>query len=170
MIPDFKTFVNESVWADMHKRSNGSLVRKEDELNGNMSDMYKYFYEHYTSSGDNKFSCTASTEFPGDKHLTISSVVGGKHYMHLLEIKYDKYEENIVSYIVYLNIYDISYKDIDVAKELKKIYGNYVLHKANGMVTIKLRKGMNKFTNRFTVDLLDKLIEFMDGQYIQKKS
>ena len=38
------------------------------------------------------------------------------------------------------------------------------------MVTIKLRKGMNKFTNRFTVDLLDKLIEFMDGQYIQKKS
>lgn len=32
MIPDFKTFVNESVWVDMHKRSNGSLERKEDKL------------------------------------------------------------------------------------------------------------------------------------------
>ena len=32
MIPDFKTFVNESVWADMHKRSNGTQERKEDTL------------------------------------------------------------------------------------------------------------------------------------------
>jgi len=32
MIPDFKTFINESVWVDMHKRSNGSLERKEDKL------------------------------------------------------------------------------------------------------------------------------------------
>ena len=29
MIPDFKTFVGESVWADIHKRSNGSTVRQE---------------------------------------------------------------------------------------------------------------------------------------------
>lgn len=32
MIPDFKTFVNESVWVDMHKRSNGTQERKEDTL------------------------------------------------------------------------------------------------------------------------------------------
>ena len=32
MIPDFKTFINESVWADMHKRSNGTQERKEDTL------------------------------------------------------------------------------------------------------------------------------------------
>lgn len=30
MIPDFKTFVGESVWADIHKRSNGSSVRQEN--------------------------------------------------------------------------------------------------------------------------------------------
>lgn len=30
MIPDFKTYIGESVWVDMHKRSNGSEIRKED--------------------------------------------------------------------------------------------------------------------------------------------
>ena len=30
MIPDFKAYIGESVWADMHKRSNGTETRKED--------------------------------------------------------------------------------------------------------------------------------------------
>lgn len=33
MIPDFKTFIGESVWADIHKRSNGQKVRSEDATN-----------------------------------------------------------------------------------------------------------------------------------------
>ena len=32
MIPDFKTYIGESVWSDIHKRSNGESVRKEDEI------------------------------------------------------------------------------------------------------------------------------------------
>ena len=35
MIPDFKTFIKESVWADIHKRSSGSQIRKEDATNIN---------------------------------------------------------------------------------------------------------------------------------------
>lgn len=30
MIPDFKTYIGESIWADIHRRSNGERVRKED--------------------------------------------------------------------------------------------------------------------------------------------
>lgn len=30
MIPDFKAYIGESVWTDIHKRSNGSEIRKED--------------------------------------------------------------------------------------------------------------------------------------------
>lgn len=43
MIPDFKTYVGESVWADLHKRSNGSVVRKEDYLD----DIYNYITSKY---------------------------------------------------------------------------------------------------------------------------
>ena len=33
MIPDFKTFISESIWSDMQDRSTGKIVRKEDDVN-----------------------------------------------------------------------------------------------------------------------------------------
>ena len=50
MIPDFKTYIGESVWADIHKRSNGEQERKEDIINVNEMDpteFYKYLIDTY---------------------------------------------------------------------------------------------------------------------------
>lgn len=33
MIPDFKTFISESIWSDMQDRSSGDTIRKEDDNN-----------------------------------------------------------------------------------------------------------------------------------------
>ena len=33
MIPDFKTFIKESIWSDMQDRSSGQEIRKEDDNN-----------------------------------------------------------------------------------------------------------------------------------------
>lgn len=33
MIPDFKTYISESVWTDMQKRSAGDDIRQEDDIN-----------------------------------------------------------------------------------------------------------------------------------------
>lgn len=33
MIPDFKTFIGESAWGEMRKRSSGEQIRKEDDIN-----------------------------------------------------------------------------------------------------------------------------------------
>ena len=33
MIPDFKTFIKESIWSDMQDRSSGDTIRKEDDNN-----------------------------------------------------------------------------------------------------------------------------------------
>ena len=30
MIPDFKTYINESIWSDIQDRSSGDTIRKED--------------------------------------------------------------------------------------------------------------------------------------------
>ena len=32
MIPDFKTFIKESIWSDMQDRSTGDTVREEDKF------------------------------------------------------------------------------------------------------------------------------------------
>lgn len=46
MIPDFKTYVGESVWADIHRRSNGSASKKEDYLD----DIYNHIISKYKIS------------------------------------------------------------------------------------------------------------------------
>ena len=33
MIPDFKTYITESIWSDIQDRSMGKTVRKEDDIN-----------------------------------------------------------------------------------------------------------------------------------------
>lgn len=51
MIPDFKTYIGESVWADIHRRSNGTQERKEDDVNLlDIEEFFDYLDEHY----DNK--------------------------------------------------------------------------------------------------------------------
>lgn len=48
MILDFRTYIGESVWADMHKRSNGTQERKEDDVNYlEIEDFTNYLIDRY---------------------------------------------------------------------------------------------------------------------------
>ena len=52
MIPDFKTYLKESVWMDIHRRSNGDQERKEDDINNlDLDEFYQYLKSRY----DNEF-------------------------------------------------------------------------------------------------------------------
>lgn len=48
MIPDFKTFINESIWGDINRRSQGNQVKKEDDINLMERDaFFDYLNAHY---------------------------------------------------------------------------------------------------------------------------
>ena len=48
MIKKFKEFINESVWADIHKRSSGKQIKREDDVNLlDMEELKQYIYAHY---------------------------------------------------------------------------------------------------------------------------
>ena len=48
MIPDFKTYIKESIWSDIQDRSSGDVVRKEDEVNNfDGEELYDYIYSLY---------------------------------------------------------------------------------------------------------------------------
>ena len=50
MIPDFKTYINESIWSDMQDRSAGDVVRKEDDINlMSGEDFCDYLNDNYIS-------------------------------------------------------------------------------------------------------------------------
>ena len=62
MIPDFKTFIKESIWSDIQDRSAGDTIRKEDEVTYyTLEDekctvdlLYKYLIKTYEVLGDDK--------------------------------------------------------------------------------------------------------------------
>ena len=51
MIPDFKTYIGESVWTDMQKRSSGEDIRQEDDIDLlDIDGLYDYIDTHYKQS------------------------------------------------------------------------------------------------------------------------
>ena len=52
MIPDFKTYLNESVWGDIRKKSLGKEERKEDDIETlSPRGLYEYILSYYRACG-----------------------------------------------------------------------------------------------------------------------
>ena len=51
MIPDFKTFISESIWSDIQDRSSGDTVREEDMITTN-EDLRAKIQELYKEQGE----------------------------------------------------------------------------------------------------------------------
>ena len=48
MIPDFKTYLRESVWSDMQDRGAGDIVKREDDVNlMGIEKFVKYLIKRY---------------------------------------------------------------------------------------------------------------------------
>ena len=59
MIPDFKTFLNESLWADVQSQASGTVIKKEDELKPIKIDvLFKHYYADKDLCIDGKYIFT----------------------------------------------------------------------------------------------------------------
>lgn len=73
MIPDFKTYIGESIWNDIRKRGNGTDVKNEDILD----DIYNFISVHYFVG----FVGMDDIEFKNDYiHIPIYKVIGLNSY------------------------------------------------------------------------------------------
>ena len=63
MIPDFKTFISESIWSDMQDRSSGDTIRKEDDVNlMSEEDFCDYLNDNYISKEGRKIVYDENTK------------------------------------------------------------------------------------------------------------
>ena len=70
MIPDFKTFIKESIWSDIQDRSMGKTVREEDyvsysDLNNKdctVDLLYKYLINNYEVLGDEQIKLNSGKD------------------------------------------------------------------------------------------------------------
>ena len=76
MIPDFKTYIRESAWGDMMRRSSGEIIRKEDDVNNlDFDDFCKYLQEKYPPTGRTKWGSRIKIEQRLDSRNTDISIL-----------------------------------------------------------------------------------------------
>ena len=72
MIPNFKTFLKESLWADVQKQASGEVVKKEDDVDSLNYDMFAdYIRTHYTLDGFNLGTFHSNETTLGKKYYKV---------------------------------------------------------------------------------------------------
>ena len=149
MIPDFKTFIKESIWSDIQDRSMGKTVRKEDDINlMSGEDFCDYLNYNYISKSKYKI---LYSEHSKCIHIPILNKFIGV----LLNLSYD-YEDNTIT---------MNYDEVEsLCPELcKKIKENFKVDKE--YVNINYTKFIispsdgSECTNRFFVDVINFIID-----------
>ena len=158
MIPDFKTYIKESIWSDIQDRSSGETIRKEDDINNlDMLGLLDYIQKKY--------------EFKDKKIITLSSSIGIPSYTFSQDRIYDVYSRFI---------YDSPLKD-SISSILKQKYSVKIskensISKYDGrrfaFISTKPKKG--DIDNRFVIDMIDTYIDIIDtlkdiDKYITRK-
>ena len=76
MIPDFKTYIKESIWSDIQDRSSGETIRKEDDVNHmNFDTFAEYIKDNYSEKGD-WFAVVEGGMSEKERHIEIDIISG----------------------------------------------------------------------------------------------
>ena len=152
--------ITESVWADIHKRSNGTTVRKEDDIDLlDRNGFLKYINKKY--------------EFKDKEIISLSSSIGIPLYSHSHNIIY----LNIFYYFSSDRIYDVfscftddSPLKNDIASMLKQKYSvkiskEHSTSKFDGrkFVKISTKPKNGDINNEFVIDVINTYIDIMDN-------
>ena len=147
IVKTFNEFINESVWTDIHKRSNGTQTRKEDDIEHlDKVGLYDYILAHYELT-DKKREMTY-----GSKNLSIDLTSSGEDMLLI----YDFNEARL-----FFNIYKYGdlWRALDDKFEVTQIHYEHFRIDPKG-----------ECTNQFYLDLLDCIIENRKDIILRKKS
>ena len=105
MIPDFKTYLKESIWSDIHKRSNGVQIRKEDDY------IDKLDFNEFIQYLDDTYESTDSSVENIDVHPSLSNPS-----LQLIQIPIEKIGERIPPVTINYQTKGTGFNGYDVEK------------------------------------------------------
>ena len=158
MIPDFKTFISESIWSDMQDRSAGDVVRKEDDINLLDSDgLYDYIYDLYESIDIFPLPLASSTS---SAHSYFSIPIFKSDYkVYRLNCIFDN---NKISKITLMA------SDADVKDFKQALIDNFdATINSDGALTITAKDGT--VSNQVCMDLIKTIVENAPHPYLKKR-
>ena len=163
MIPDFKTFIKESIWSDMQDRSTGETVREEDKFVNQMDydEFFKYIYTIYLPLGNHN-------DYSIDRFITRDQLdivviqmplenIGIAKQPYILTIKINKDLDKIVLIRISSRLMQ-RYPDIS-----KHLGDKYII---SDTYTIKPVSG--KITNYMCLDVIDKLLSMVKNPLFKR--
>ena len=159
MIPDFKTYITESIWSDIQDRSMGKTVRKEDDINlMDIEDFKDYILRTYE---DNWLSIGGGDDF---KSLTLDifrTQIPNGYYNTGLKIYYDFLGKNIDIIVCRL----INKIDDNIFEEIKQKYNLEVWGKTRESTEYKIypKNPNEKMNNSFVIKLARLISTFKKG-------
>ena len=166
MIPDFRTYIGESVWSDMHRRSNGGQERKEDSLdNMSLQGFYDYWRKRYNVIGKTggAWKDMKCVNHPFKKERIFSTPIEYTHndvfvYTYCIEMSYDYRVEEIKELrITYFSSFSLEYPD------LRDVLGPEYNVDDSGYISIV--NGEYKFHHY--IDIIDKCISMVKKPYVE---
>ena len=153
MIPDFKTYIKESIWSDMQDRSAGDKIRKEDDVNLlDIDGLCDYLNKHYKRTTPFAFI----TNIGGILSVPIIRDTANNcvMYNYKLEIKSVSIVYEIVNQVDGL---------------LNLLYDNFSIKEITGLYWLSPKDG-SEITNKFFIDVIDFLLENIPNSPNYKKS
>ena len=153
MIPDFKTYIKESIWSDMQDRSAGDKIRKEDDVNLlDIDGLCDYLNKHYKRTTPFAFI----TNIGGILSVPIIRDTANNcvMYNYKLEIKSVSIVYEIVNQVDGL---------------LNLLYDNFSIKEITGLYWLSPKDG-SEITNKFFIDVIDFLLENIPNSPKYKKS
>ena len=155
MIPDFKTYIGESTWGEMRRRSSGEVIRKEDEVNHlDTTGLVNYMEKVYMSPNDD-------LHIIGDDKLNFGSIM-----ISLFEIDGKYY--NIIYQKISTSNPEITFPvcpDSDIEDLLRELYKVTRLKQYNDKIYKIEPNDGNKITNKFFIEVLDFILKEAEGKY-----
>ena len=170
MIPDFKTYIEESIWSNINKRSEGNLDRKEDNIDGlGFHEFVSYLKDTYIVDDDTNFF-EIGTFMPSGSDIVNISIpiekkdiyVESKNGNRMLSIGKNIKTDEFVN--IRPNKYIFQLYPRELAKTFKDDfdfdidYDYFELIPKNG-----------KITNSMCVEVIDKLLGMVERPLLIKK-
>ena len=168
MIPDFKTYLKESVWGDVRRRADKKSERKEDDVNLlDLDGLCEYLNKIY-GEFDHRESIKIS-EWKGERWLSVDLSDSPSGY--ILSITYDVVQETNEKRIGIS--YDIVKDWIDFNKLEERYNTKVEPNEFDNEILMVYPKDGSEVTNEFLIDFIDYMLPQIpsgNDKYIYKRN
>ena len=155
---ELTSYVGESVWADMHRRSNGELERKEDDISGlNRDGLYEHIFDLYKPVNLHPLPLKSQTT-QADTYFSIP----------IFKSNYKIYRLDVSFYLDVITKITLMASDVDIIDFKKPLIDNFDVTIRDDQA-LKIEDKNGNVSNQVCMDLIKVIVENAPQPLLKKR-